>query len=171
MRCTKCSDIHIQRLIELAQDEFEGCSVPVSSYYQHYESLQDLEASAESGCDMCRLIVRAFSDATASLDYYEEEQSLLTAIKGWEDPALIHMAIEASHVYVGASLDEVHNFDLLQVCARTAKDLVEASDDPWSTWSSDHSVHLMLSTRRGWSLEPLESTANCLQILQTVLSN
>lgn len=56
-RCNYCSKLSISHLVELAKVEFQSRIVPKQAFYQHHASLDDLEGSAASGCDLCILIL------------------------------------------------------------------------------------------------------------------
>ncbi|KAF3770676.1 HET-domain-containing protein [Cryphonectria parasitica EP155] len=128
-RCHHCVGLSIESLIRLAKDEFKGYhEFPKQAFYQHHNSLQDLEASAESGCELCTLILDCFKGAQVEdaddrpmawpedwvSDNHELGTSMFTVAKGLDDSS-IRIAISADHVYATAGIEDVSQFDTLLV--------------------------------------------------------
>ncbi|SPO07383.1 uncharacterized protein DNG_10077 [Cephalotrichum gorgonifer] len=139
MRCSYCSSLAIQKLVDLAKVEFQGAVSPRSEYYQHHASVHDLERSAQDGCDLCGLILGAFAESTSDDDWYytREDETLLDALKRWDDETPIRISIQADHVYITAPFDDVRNFDLLQLTAGQAEEYnveEESGDEPPKAW-------------------------------------
>ncbi|KAL6711578.1 hypothetical protein ACN47E_004512 [Coniothyrium glycines] len=68
-RCEYCTGLTISRLMDLAKIRLNvDTNVSRFAYYQHHMSLEDLEASAETGCDICSLFI-------TSLKNYEDTGS------------------------------------------------------------------------------------------------
>jgi len=78
-RCKLCSALTIPRLVQMAEVELaEVGFVPdrPDAHYQHHDSIEALEASANSGCDLCTLFVN-------TLKGYEENDDWTVSSDTW----------------------------------------------------------------------------------------
>jgi hypothetical protein len=62
MRCLLCQNLSVKTLVDLAETEFSSCRVPAKAFFRHHPSIEALEASANSGCDLCQLIQRGLEE-------------------------------------------------------------------------------------------------------------
>ncbi|KAK5652811.1 hypothetical protein OQA88_9477 [Cercophora sp. LCS_1] len=158
-RCQPCCGLSIEHLIDLAKTQYGGFTFPDKAYYAHQASFDDLEASAENGCDLCRLIVDCYKGAP--LDWYnwpsiwkgsgnDINDSMYMAIREL-DATDVRIAIDSSHAFAGTDdLEDIRVFDSLMV-------QVGASSDSWEDYdrrrsnSSTYSLptlRLTLSAKR-----------------------
>lgn len=136
----------ILRLVELAKEEFSAHSFPHQAFYQHHASFDDLERSANSGCDICALIIDSFKDSGPFNGLVWPETSLRREcdISTSVYPSVyskakslmvsdVKVCINTEHLYLGQGIEDVLVFDtlLVQVGAieDSESDLVESEVD------------------------------------------
>lgn len=111
IRCRFCRDLSIETLVSLAKKEIDGYhSFPQQAFYQHQPSINDLEASASNGCDLCDLILGCLFVTspetllgTGSPEQREDQdcdldESMYAVAKTLET-SCIKIAITADHLY------------------------------------------------------------------------
>ncbi|KAK0649935.1 heterokaryon incompatibility protein-domain-containing protein [Cercophora newfieldiana] len=125
-RCQLCANLTITHLIELAQKEFKARIFPKEAYYKHHKSFDDLERSAEAGCDLCQLIYECFSgtpqDDGAGFMWptkwkgrdLDVEESMCAAVKEL-DASDVKIAVDSSHAWTNDRFEDVRVFDMLIV--------------------------------------------------------
>ncbi|KAI0427322.1 HET-domain-containing protein [Xylaria sp. FL1042] len=120
LRCDYCARLSISLLIDLAKVEFSSRFVPQEAFYQHHTSLEDLESSAISGCDLCILIfdsLRGTPGHTPS-DWVGHtlpvEDSMLATTQTLRATD-IKIFIDAEHLFAGEPLENVRVFDVLRI--------------------------------------------------------
>jgi hypothetical protein len=62
VRCLLSQKLSVKALVDLAETEFSSCRVPAKAFFRHHPSIEPLEASANSGCDLCQLIRRGLEE-------------------------------------------------------------------------------------------------------------
>ena len=142
MRCSVCQRLTISHLVALAETEFEA-KFPKDAFYRHYQSVAELEASADLGCDFCCLIVEGLSrrkytpfwdEDTLDFDKSRTE-SVLESARHRAGQSDIKICISTQHVGYGSSVLEVKMFDQLLIQVGTV-------DDVASPFASDSSAGL-----------------------------
>lgn len=141
VRCHYCDNLSISKLINLAKKEFWAGRMARQAFYQHHGSLEDLEESANLGCDFCTLILQCLKGTPwyrfPFETIYNSDIPMDGSLYGYAKDKLsvtdIKICISSSHVFPGTPFNEVRVFDLLYV-------QVEPSS------SDDHE----------WNLEPAE---------------
>ncbi|KAJ4375897.1 hypothetical protein N0V83_001175 [Neocucurbitaria cava] len=135
-RCALCNNLTIEGLIELARIELaDSVWVPKRAYYQHHNSVTDLENSANAGCDLCSLLVSCLkgnedTDSLAANKWIgidcDLEESLFAAAKRlpYSDVKICIASGEASY---GDTLDSIHVLDTILV---QVGPLVDLDRDP-----------------------------------------
>ncbi|KAI0442998.1 HET-domain-containing protein [Xylaria telfairii] len=127
-RCDYCAKLSISLLVDLAIVEFDSGYVPQQAFYQHHASLDDLESSAISGCDLCILIFDSFRgtprDAPTETPTtwpkqwaghtLQVEASMLATTRNLTATD-IKIFIDTEHLYVGDTLEHVRVFDVLRI--------------------------------------------------------
>ena len=126
VHCRLCAGLSINVLVELARKEFAGRDMPQWAFYQHHNSIQDLESSADRGCDFCILIVECFKGTPVDANSWprwpprwtgtacKPEDSMFASAK--ELPVSdIKICINSSHIYASDTIDQVQVFDHLLV--------------------------------------------------------
>lgn len=138
-RCRFCLGLSVEKLFNLAKDEFSGHDFPASAYYQHHNSFHELEQSANAGCDLCLLIVDCFKGIEWTTgDYQFSPYAWETATElDIENTAYatakqlavsdVKLSISTDHVYLGDPLDNVQSFNTLLVQVGP-KELPDESD-------------------------------------------
>ncbi|RYP31929.1 hypothetical protein DL767_005470 [Monosporascus sp. MG133] len=148
-RCEYCAKLTVSRLVELAEEEYvEQTEFPQRAYYQHHSSFNELDRSAENGCDLCRLIIDCFRGAPV-----DAEDPWLTWPETWVGPERcdiaesmyaaakqlpvsdVKLALRADHQ--PNELDTVRMFDMILV-----KVGPEREPDP-EEFDSDFDYHVM----------------------------
>lgn len=109
--CHFCRDLSIETLVSLAKKEIDGYhSFPQQAFYQHQPSIDDLEASASNGCDLCDLILGCLCVSspemllgTGSPEQREDQDCDLDesmyAVAKMLEVSSIKIAITADHLY------------------------------------------------------------------------
>ncbi|KAI6552575.1 hypothetical protein MCOR04_010870 [Pyricularia oryzae] len=130
IRCIPCARLSVESLVELARIEFEAHIFPQNAYYQHHASFDDLEASANNGCDFCGLILECFQQSISKdkrplLWPYEwdPEQPLsrptgsdtMYAVAKSLSVSDIKLCVNATHLYLGQGIKEARVFDEILV--------------------------------------------------------
>ncbi|KAF7539713.1 hypothetical protein G7054_g1936 [Neopestalotiopsis clavispora] len=66
--CQYCATLSISRLVELAKEDFSSWDFSHEKFFEHHKSFQDLDASAQNGCGLCRLIIDSFKGIPRKLN-------------------------------------------------------------------------------------------------------
>ena len=140
MRCSLCKGLTIARLVALAETEFEA-KFPQEAFYRHYQSVAELEASAEGGCDFCGLLVESLARRTHHPVWDEDmlefdktrPETALESARNRGEQSDVKICISTQHVGFGSSVSDVKMFDQLLV-------QVGAIDDAASIFASDSSA-------------------------------
>lgn len=77
--CQYCATLSINRLVELTREDFSVYTYSPSKSFPHHKSIDDLDASAQKGCGLCRLIVDSFKGTP-------HQSSSLWPKTSWEGP-------------------------------------------------------------------------------------
>jgi hypothetical protein len=114
----------IQRLVELAEQEFSSHNFPQQAFYQHHASFDDLEESANKGCDFCVLILESFKGSGPVIDAQWPEtwlgrecgvhNSMYFEAKSL-DVSDVKVCINTEHLYLSERIERVQVFDTLLV--------------------------------------------------------
>ncbi|KAI1452560.1 HET-domain-containing protein [Annulohypoxylon moriforme] len=66
-RCQYCADLSIYLLFAIIIRflNFEWSNMPRNAFYPHHKSMDDLESSADRGCDFCALLLKCFKTTPA----------------------------------------------------------------------------------------------------------
>jgi hypothetical protein len=155
--CKICSELSIQTLVALAEDEFSGHAFPQRAYFSHHNSMAELEEAAHHGCEFCQLVLQCFQYTPTTEENPSEWPS------GWEKPAVqnqdnmyavamalqdsnVKLAINAEHVFFGDTLDSVQVLDTIIVQLGPVYDDTEDGDD--EVWQFPP-LRLILSSAKG----------------------
>jgi hypothetical protein len=130
----------VQGLFNFAKQEFSGHEFPTLAFYQHHSSFHDLEQSANTGCELCLLIIDCFKgiqwtegdyqfspypwETEAELDI---ESSAYAAAKQLATSD-VKLSLGTDHVYLGDTLEKVRSFNTLLVQVGP-RELPDESDD------------------------------------------
>ncbi|KOS20298.1 hypothetical protein ESCO_006174 [Escovopsis weberi] len=134
MRCSLCSGLSVEGLVDLARREFSSHYFPSTAFYKHHSSFKALAKSADAGCDLCRLIADCFKGIR-----WDIESSLSFTPESWEGPACdpkrsafataraldasdVRIAINTSHLYAGEPLKNALMLNSLLVQAVKLKE-------------------------------------------------
>ncbi|KAM3068464.1 hypothetical protein ACMFMG_009606 [Clarireedia jacksonii] len=136
-RCSHCASISFKHLIQLARTEFSSHTFPRQAFQRHHASFRELDASADAGCDLCRLIIECFKSTSYSglerIDIVPTGQALETNSMYWVamelDESDVKIAIDSSHLYNCEPIEKVSIFDLLLVQLGPMPPLDEVGSD------------------------------------------
>ncbi|KAF2125004.1 HET-domain-containing protein [Dothidotthia symphoricarpi CBS 119687] len=142
-RCQCCTGLTINNLIDLVPIELAGHDFPQKDFYQHHDSIEDLENSANEGCDFCGFILeclKGFRDTDRWIaDEWEGaglqvEDSLYTAAKKLPF-SHIKFCITSAELKIDSTLADVRAYDRLLVQVGPIKDYgndydLEVDDQP-----------------------------------------
>ncbi len=74
-RCNFCTQLSISCLLDLyyedGVDEYGYPNYSMERFYQHHQSISNLEQAANNGCDLCQLILDSFKGLPAQADRSE----------------------------------------------------------------------------------------------------
>ncbi|KAF2734220.1 HET-domain-containing protein [Polyplosphaeria fusca] len=138
LKCAKCTDLSVERLVYHAEEEFQGGSFPKVAYFKHHDSLVNLETSADKGCALCRLILRGLHETRYDGSWVEpggSDDSSMYSLAEDLSSSDIKIAINSSHIYSFRSLEEVHMFDTLLVQVGPPEGLGSEHSDPYANGS------------------------------------
>ncbi|KAI1266220.1 heterokaryon incompatibility protein-domain-containing protein [Xylariaceae sp. FL1019] len=117
-RCEYCARLSISSLIDLARIDFRARTISAAASYQHQPSLDDLEASAIQGCDLCTLIVNSLNATPRNAEYAQyplaNEESTWFYLRTLKE-SNIGLSIDAAHLYPYDRLDQAQVFDTLVI--------------------------------------------------------
>lgn len=153
-QCQYCANLSVSLLVDLAEKEFESYIFPQRASYRHHCSFENLEKSAENGCDFCQLVLECFKCTPADDDLPQDwpsewigpecatERSMYGIAKSLPISD-VKICIASDSVPYGEPLEKVRVFDaiMVQVGPRAEND-----EDDW-TWGMPPLV-LTLSTPR-----------------------
>lgn len=156
MFCTFCNGLSISSLIQLAESEFSGDDFPQEAYYRHHTTYTDLIESAKNGCELCKVIHRAFTETVVEGGYWDE-YTLYDAVQGIESEGLstdLKISISTKQAWGSEGLDRVKLFDTILVQAGKSQTYSHEFDDTESSpdWSSSDPLtplSLEISVPRG----------------------
>lgn len=162
-RCSYCAGVSIRVLVDLAEKEFRTGRFPSQAFYQHHASVRDLEASAEAGCDLCRLIVDHLHDAIKTGGVQDYQSTGVALSPSGTDEGLaessVLMAINCDGAIPGVSLSQLNMdltvFDEIMVQVGRPDKSRQVQRD------SEHTLHLSLTIPDGTlsQREPRSSAA------------
>ncbi|KAI1758258.1 HET-domain-containing protein [Xylaria castorea] len=138
-RCDYCARLSISLLVDLAKVEFSSRCVPQEAFYQHHASLDDLESSAISGCDLCTLIFNSFRGTpqhapTQWVGHTLEAEDSMLATTQTLRATDIKIFIDAEHLYTAESLENVRVFDALRIHVGSVPRYSESPDEGVWNW-------------------------------------
>ncbi len=125
-RCKLCAGLSVRVLLDLAKEEFGSWDFPRRAFYQHHQSLHDLEEAARQGCDLCHLILDSFKGAPTENDRPTTwprnwlgpqcpiDGSMYAVAKGLPD-SNVRVCINSDAYYSLITLNEVSMLDMLLV--------------------------------------------------------
>lgn len=155
-RCSYCANLSIESLVSLAVEEFDGHQFPQRAFFEHHRSFEELENSAETGCDFCQVILESFQTTPESpgddrtLDETCDNSESLYAAARFVEPSHVKISINSDHVYSFEARDQVRVFDTILVqVGRTSPraDEVGSEDDTEELYLEP--VKLRIKTARG----------------------
>lgn len=175
MRCSVCQGLTISRLVALAETEFEA-KFPREAFYRHYQSVAELEASAQRGCDFCGLLVESLARRTYH-PFWDEDglgfdrlrtEIVLESARHRGEQSDVKICISTQHVGYGSPVSDVKMFDQLLVQVGTV-------DDAASFFDSDSSagldgpltplptIQILLTSPRGENATPLRESQTLIE--------
>jgi hypothetical protein len=128
-------------LVHLAKKEFTVHldAFPKSAFYAHHASFDELEQSALSGCDLCRLILdlsKSYNATNWNLEWQPDtcdiKSSMYTAAKALE-VSDVKIALTSSYFYLNytADVDEPRIYDGFRVQVGPSEEDAESGDGWW----------------------------------------
>ena len=104
----------------MAENEFSAHSFPQHAYFEHHRSIQDLECSAKSGCELCKVILescqRTPEQPGADVHGFSSpsnESMYSAALHTF--PSDIKVCLNTSHVYGGDEIGKVKMWDTILI--------------------------------------------------------
>lgn len=163
-RCQFCASLTIERLVELAEQEFSAHYFPRQAFYKHHASFDELEESAMKGCDFCTIVIDCFKgygsiDVIGAYPFSRYERtwlgrdcdinsSMYDEAKGL-DISDVKVCINADHLGSSDTVTNVQVFDIVMVQVGDAlswnSELTSEVDETLPALS------LTLSSQRGMS--------------------
>jgi hypothetical protein len=134
--CQPCANLSFQQLVDLAKQEFTVRldAFPKSAFYAHHASFHDLEQSAISGCDLCRLILdlsKSYNATSWSLEWQPDtcdiKSSMYATAKALE-VSDVKIALTSSYFFSNytVDVDEPRIYDGFRVQVGPSEEDVES---------------------------------------------
>jgi hypothetical protein len=111
--CQPCANLSFQHLVGLAKKEFTVRldAFPKRAFYAHHASFDELEQSAISGCDLCRLILdlsKSYNAADWNLEWQpgtcDTDSSMYATAKALK-VSDVKIALTSSYFYSNYTVD------------------------------------------------------------------
>lgn len=130
-RCQCCADLSIHLLLEMMGSvlKSEWSNMPWNSFYRHHISMDDLETSANHGCDFCTLLLESFQIMPAyrfsnaswlgepSQYDHDDRGSMFSVLK--QLPLMVlHICIHSRHISTTDKWESAQVFDQIVVQPR-----------------------------------------------------